>query len=201
MAAAVISRALPRTTYHSTFPLRRPNASCTRAGGVLLSCSWLRCGGDRIGTAGCKKRSSPRGRSREVVLYKEQDFVEETDRITDGEGVNVVYDPGGQDNFDRGLDVLRPRGYMVLFGASSGPVEPIDPQVLNQKGGLYLTRPALAQYSANREELYGAREPLLLIGQNNSTSHRGTYEPQTSSSPPRSRRPQTTGKLLFILRM
>jgi NADPH2:quinone reductase len=81
------------------------------------------------------------------------DFAEEVDRLTGGAGVDVVYDGVGKDTFDRGLDCLRPRGWMVLYGASSGPVAPLDPQVLNAKGSLYLTRPSLAHYVANPEEL------------------------------------------------
>ena len=77
----------------------------------------------------------------EAILYRERDFVEETRALTDGKGVHVVYDSVGQATFLKGLDVLVPRGMMVLFGASSGPVPPFDPQVLNQKGSLFLTRP------------------------------------------------------------
>ncbi len=73
--------------------------------------------------------------------------------LTKGEGVHVVYDGVGKSTFMGGLDCLRPRGMMVLFGQASGAVEPIDPQILNQKGSLFLTRPSLGHYVANREEL------------------------------------------------
>ena len=89
----------------------------------------------------------------EVILYRDLDFEAEVGRLTDGQGVEVVYDAVGRETFLKGLNVLKPRGYMVLYGASSGPVEPVDPQLLNQKGGLFLTRPSLAQYAATREEL------------------------------------------------
>ncbi len=89
----------------------------------------------------------------EVILYTQQDFVAETQRITDGKGVHVVYDGVGQATFHKGLDCLRPRGLMALYGAASGAVAPFDPQILNSKGSLFLTRPTLGDYVATREEL------------------------------------------------
>ena len=89
----------------------------------------------------------------EVILYTEQDFEAEVKRLTNGRGVHAVYDSVGRDTFHKGLDCLRPRGMMVLYGQSSGPVEPIDPQLLNQKGSLFLTRPSLGHYAASREEI------------------------------------------------
>ena len=89
----------------------------------------------------------------EVILYTKQDFRDETRRITGGLGVQVVYDSVGQSTFDRSLDCLSPRGTLVLFGQSSGPVPPFNPALLAQKGSLFLTRPTLANYTATREEL------------------------------------------------
>jgi NADPH2:quinone reductase len=89
----------------------------------------------------------------EVILYTEEDFETETKRLTDDRGVDVVYDSVGQATFDKSLNCLRPRGYMVLYGAASGAVEPMDPQILNRKGSLFLTRPSISHYMANREEL------------------------------------------------
>jgi NADPH2:quinone reductase len=89
----------------------------------------------------------------EVIRYTEVDLVSEVRRLTDGRGVDVVYDGVGRSTFDAGLDCLVPRGMMVLFGASSGPVPPLDPQVLNRKGSLFLTRPTLGDYVATRDEL------------------------------------------------
>jgi NADPH2:quinone reductase len=89
----------------------------------------------------------------DVILYTEQDFAAETQRLTDGRGVSVVYDSVGRDTFERGLQCLRPRGFMVLYGQSSGAVPPFDPQVLNARGSLYLTRPSLGHYTATRAEL------------------------------------------------
>ena len=89
----------------------------------------------------------------EVILYAERDFAEETMALTDGRGVDVVYDSVGKTTFAKSLDVLRPLGYLILFGQSSGPVDPIDPSILNVKGSLFLTRPTMAHYIQTREAL------------------------------------------------
>ena len=192
---------------HSTFPLQEGQTALVHAsaGGVgllLVQLAKMR-GATVIGTAGTEEKAqlAREAGADEVILYTEQDFVEETGRITDGEGVHVVYDSVGKDTFDGGLDVLRPRGYMVLFGASSGPVDPVDPQILNQKGGLFLTRPSLAQYTANREELLWRAESLLSwIGQNNlSVRIGGTYELSDVEQAHRDLEGRkTTGKLLLV---
>ena len=88
-----------------------------------------------------------------VINYTETDFEEEVKKLVGDKKLPVVYDSVGQTTFDRSLNCLRPRGYMVLFGASSGPVPPFDPQILNRKGSLYLTRPTMGHYIATREEL------------------------------------------------
>ena len=89
----------------------------------------------------------------ETILYTRQDFVTEVKRITGGVGVQVIYDSVGETTFLKGLDCLAPRGMMVLFGQSSGPVQPIDPQLLSQKGSLFLTRPTLHSYVATPADL------------------------------------------------
>jgi NADPH:quinone reductase len=89
----------------------------------------------------------------EVILYSQVDFESEVKRLTGGQGLEVIYDGVGQATFAKGLNLLKPRGYMVLFGQASGRVEPIDPQTLNQKGSLFLTRPSLNHYLLNRDEL------------------------------------------------
>ena len=96
-----------------------------------------------------------------VILYTESDFREEVERITEGRGCTVVYDSVGRDTFMDGLRCLRPRGHMVLFGQSSGPVEPLDPGVLAREGSLFLTRPSLAHYAADREEVEWRAGELL----------------------------------------
>src|ERR671921_40253 len=192
---------------HSTFPLQEGQTALVHAaaGGVgllLVQMAKMR-GATVIGTAGNeeKARLAKGAGADEVIVYTEQDFVEETRRITGGEGVHVVYDSVGKDTFGGGLDVLKPRGYMVLFGASSGPVDPVDPQILNQKGGLFLTRPSLAQYTATSEELLWRAESLFSwIGQNNlSVRIGGTYELSDVEQAHRDLEGRkTTGKLLLV---
>ena len=192
---------------HSTFPLQEGHTALVHAsaGGVgLLLCQMAKMRGARvIGTVGTEEKAAlaKEAGADEVILYREEDFVEETRRLTDGEGVDVVYDAVGRDTFDGGLDVLRPRGYMVLYGGSSGQVPPIDPQVLNQKGGLFLTRPALAQYTATREELVWRAESLLSwIGQGNlDVRIGGTYALEDAAEAHRDLEARkTTGKLLLV---
>jgi NADPH2:quinone reductase len=192
---------------HSTFPLQEGQVALIHAaaGGVgllLVQLAKLR-GATVIGTTGTEEKAklAREAGADEVILYTEQDFVEEANRITGGEGVHVVYDSVGKGTFDGGLDVLRPRGYMVLFGASSGPVPPFDPQTLNQKGGLFLTRPALAQYTATREELLWRAESIFSwIGQNNlNVRIGGTYSLEDVQQAHRDLEGRkTTGKLLLI---
>jgi NADPH2:quinone reductase len=108
-----------------------------------------------IGTVGteAKAKLAREAGADEVIIYTQRDFEPEVKRITAGKGVQVVYDSVGKDTFDRGLNCLTPRGYLVLYGQSSGPVAPIDPQVLNARGSLFLTRPHLSHYVATRDEL------------------------------------------------
>jgi len=96
-----------------------------------------------------------------VIRYTEQDFEAEVRRITHGAGVQVVYDSVGRVTFEKSLNCLARRGMLVLFGQSSGPVPPFDPQILNQKGSLFLTRPSLAHYTATREELLSRAGEVL----------------------------------------
>jgi NADPH2:quinone reductase len=127
------------------------------AGGVgLLLCQIARRhGAFVIGTVSTEEKSAlaREAGANETILYTKQDFVAEVKRITGGAGVQVVYDSVGATTFLKGLDCLAPRGLMALFGQSSGPVQPIDPQILNQKGSLFLTRPTLANYVATPADL------------------------------------------------
>jgi NADPH2:quinone reductase len=97
----------------------------------------------------------------ECILYTQVDFEGEVKRLTGNAGVDVVYDSVGKDTFEKSLNCLRRRGYLVLYGQSSGPVPPIDPQTLNAKGSLYLTRPFLAHYTADRAELTSRVEDVF----------------------------------------
>jgi len=127
------------------------------AGGVGLLMTQIahRSGARIIGTTSSDEKAAlaREAGADEIVLYTKEDFQQAARRITGGAGVSVVYDSVGKTTFDKSLDSLRPRGYMVLYGASSGAVPPLDPQVLNRKGSLYLTRPTLGNYISTREEL------------------------------------------------
>jgi NADPH2:quinone reductase len=152
---------------HSTYELSSSDTCLVHAaaGGTgLLLCQMARRARTRvIGTVSTEQKA---GLAREagaddVILYTSQDFVAETRRLTGGVGVQVVYDSVGKTTFLGSLDCLARRGTMVLFGQSSGPVDPIDPQLLNQKGSLFLTRPSLPHYVANRAELLERANAIL----------------------------------------
>lgn len=144
---------------HDTYPIQSGDTALIHAaaGGVgLLLVQLAKLRGARvIGTVstGEKELLAREAGADEIIRYTERDFEDEVRRLTDGRGVDVVYDSVGRDTFYKSLNCLRPRGYMVLFGQSSGAVEPIDPQILNQKGGLFLTRPALHHYNHDRAEV------------------------------------------------
>jgi NADPH:quinone reductase len=167
-AAAVMLQGL--TAHYlatSTFPLTK-GVWClvhAAAGGVgLLLCQIARARGARvIGTVstGAKAALATSAGAEEVVVYTRQDFVSEVRRVTNGRGVSVVYDSVGKTTFEGSLDCLAPRGVLVLFGQSSGPVPPFDPQVLNSKGSLFLTRPTMKHYLATRDELRSRTEDLF----------------------------------------
>jgi NADPH2:quinone reductase len=97
----------------------------------------------------------------DVIVYSETDFETAVKELTRGKGVNVIYDGVGQATFLKGLNCLKPRGMMVLYGAASGPVDPIDPQLLNQKGSIFLTRPSLAHYTASSDEIQARADDLF----------------------------------------
>ena len=143
----------------STYSLKAGDTALVHAaaGGVgLLLCQIAKLRGAKvIGTVSTEDKAAlARGAGADhVILYTQQDFVAETRRLTDNRGVEVVYDSVGRTTFDQSLSCLAPRGLLALFGQSSGAVPPFNPQVLNQKGSLYLTRPTLAHYVATRAEL------------------------------------------------
>ncbi|MDQ4076465.1 MAG: quinone oxidoreductase [Chloroflexota bacterium] len=144
---------------HSTYPLKEGDTALVHAaaGGVghLLVQMAKQRGARVIGTVSTeeKDRLAREAGADEVIRYTEVDFEEETKRLTAGQGVEVVYDSVGQSTFQQSLRSLKPRGYLVLYGQSSGAVPPLDPQVLNRLGSLFLTRPSLGHYVAAREEL------------------------------------------------
>jgi NADPH:quinone reductase len=143
----------------SAYPLKAGGTALVHAGaggvGLLLVQMARRRGARVIATVSTREKADlvKGAGADEVILYTEQDFLPRVRSFTDGHGVDVVYESVGRDTFDRSLDCLKRRGYLVLFGQSSGPVPPLDPQVLNAKGSLYLTRPSLGDYMATRDEL------------------------------------------------
>lgn len=143
----------------STFPLAKEHtclvhAAAGGAGGMIVQMAH-RAGARVIGTVSTPAKADVARRhgADEVILYTEQDFEAEVKRLTGGRGVDVVYDSVGKSTFDGSLGSLRPRGMLVLFGQSSGPVPPFDPATLNTKGSLFLTRPSLAHYLQTRDEV------------------------------------------------
>lgn len=135
------------------------------AGGVgLIACQWAKhLGATVIGTVGsAAKADLARAHGCDhPIVYTKENFVARVKELTHGKGVAVVYDSVGRDTFMQSLDCLRPRGLMVFFGQSSGPVEPFDPGLLAAKGSLFLTRPSLAAYTATRDELVDATRELF----------------------------------------
>lgn len=143
----------------STYPIQAGNtvlihAAAGGVGQLLVQIAKIR-GARVIATVSTeeKARIAKECGADEVILYSRDDFEQITRNLTDGKGVEVVYDGVGKATFTKGLNCLKPRGYMVLFGQASGVVEPVDPQVLNQKGSLFLTRPTIAHYTLSREEV------------------------------------------------
>ena len=144
---------------HSTFPLKPGDTVLVHAaaggvGSVITQVARI-LGARVIATAGTEAKGelARQTGAHDVIIYSTQDFEAEVRRLTDGRGVDVVYDSVGKDTFDKSLNCLRPRGLLALFGFSSGLVPPFDPATLGTKGSLFLTRPGLNQYMATREEL------------------------------------------------
>jgi NADPH2:quinone reductase len=166
-AAVMLQGMTAHYLIRSTIPLR-PGQTClvhAAAGGVgLLLCQMAKRAGARvIGTVSTEQKAAlaREAGADEVILYTEQDFEAEARRMTGGRGVDVVYDSVGKTTFDKSLAALAPRGMLALFGQSSGPVAPFDPQVLNARGSLFLTRPTLAHYVATRDELVARATEVL----------------------------------------
>jgi NADPH2:quinone reductase len=158
-AAAMLQGMTAHYLTHSTFPLKKGQTALVHAaagGAGLLIVQFAKLLGARvIGTmsTSAKAQKAREAGADETILYTEQDFETEVKRLTDNKGVDVVYDSVGATTFQKSLNVIRPRGMMVTFGQSSGPVGNFDPLVLSQKGSLYLTRPTLAAYIQTKDEL------------------------------------------------
>jgi NADPH2:quinone reductase len=158
-AAAMLQGMTAQYLSHDTYPLKRGETALVHAAaggvGLLLVQMAHNIGARVIATVSTDEKAKlARGAGAdEVILYTQTDFEAETKRLTGGKGVDVVYDSVGKTTFEKGLNVLRPRGMMVLFGGSSGAAPPFDPIILTQKGSLFLTRPSLGNYISTREEL------------------------------------------------
>lgn len=166
-AAAMLQGMTAHYLCHDTFQLQRGQTALVHAAaggvGLLLVQMAHSLGARVIGTVSTEEKARlARGAGAdEIILYTQTDFEAETKRLTGGQGIDVVYDSVGKTTFEKGLNLLRPRGMMVLYGGSSGPVPPFDPITLTQKGSLFLTRPSLQHYITAREELVARAEAVL----------------------------------------
>src|SRR5437016_9821301 len=166
-AAAMLQGMTAHYLVHSCYPLKKGETALIHAAaggmGLLLVRLAKDIGARVIGTAGSaeKAKLARAAGADEVILYNEQDFEAETKRLTNGKGVQVVYDGVGKTTFEKGFDCLALRGMMVCYGQASGPVAPFDPQVLNTKGSLFVTRPTLAHYVATRKDLVARADEVL----------------------------------------
>jgi NADPH2:quinone reductase len=159
-AAAVMLQGLTaHYLAYSTYPLQAGETILIHAAaggvGLLLVQVAKNLGATVIGTVSTEEKAqlARDAGADHIIRYTEVDFEAETNRLTNGRGVHVVYESVGKTTFDKSLNVLQPRGYLVLFGQSSGPVPPFDLGILNTKGSLFVTRPSLGHYIADREEL------------------------------------------------
>lgn len=206
-AAAMLQGMTAHYLTHSTYPLKRGETALIHAaaGGVgLLLVQMAKMIGARvIGTAGTEEKAqlARDAGADEMIVYTTHDFEDETKRLTGGKGVDVIYDGVGKTTFDKDLNLLRRRGYLVLFGGSSGAVPPFDLITLSRKGSLFITRPTLVDYVATREELeQRAGDVLGWIAEGKLKIHIGHQYPladaQQAHRDLEARR--TTGKLLLL---
>jgi len=166
-AAAMLQGMTAHYLSHDTFPLKKGQTALVHAAaggvGLLLVQMAHHIGARAIGTVSTEEKAklAREAGADDVILYTQTDFEAETKRLTGGKGLDVVYDSVGKATFDKGFNVLRPRGMMVLFGGSSGPVSAVDPLMLSQKGSLFLTRPSLTHYIITTEELQARAGAVL----------------------------------------
>ncbi|ETX00353.1 MAG: quinone oxidoreductase [Candidatus Entotheonella factor] len=158
-AAAMLQGMTAHYLAYTTYPLQAGDTCLVHAAaggvGLLLVQMAKQCGARVIGTVSTEEKAAlaREAGADEMILYTQQDFEAEVKRLTDGRGVQVIYDSVAKDTFDKGLNCLAPLGYMVLYGQSSGPIPPFNPAILNEKGSLFLTRPSLFHYIADRASL------------------------------------------------
>jgi len=206
-AAAMVQGMTAHYLACTTYPLKAGDTCLVHAaaGGVgLLLCQIASRRGARvIGTVSTREKAALArdAGARDVILYTEQDFEAEAKRLTNGLGLQVVYDSVGKTTFEKGLNCLARRGMMVLYGQSSGPVGSFDPQVQNQKGSLFLTRPTIAHYIATRAELVARAGEVLAWVKSGTLKLRIEHEFSLAEAAEAHRALEarkTTGKLLLI---
>jgi NADPH:quinone reductase len=206
-AAAMLQGLTAHYLACSTYPLKSGDTCLVHAaaGGVgLLLCQIAKMRGARvIGTVSTedKAKLAREAGASDVILYTKQDFEAEVKRLTDGKGLQVVYDSVGQTTFDKGFNCLAPRGMMALYGQSSGPIGPFDLQVLNAKGSLFVTRPSLNHHIITRAELLQRSEELLGWIRDGKLKLRTEYEFPLKDAADAHRALEarkTTGKVLLI---
>ena len=169
-AAAMLQGMTAHYLLYSAYKLQSGETALVHAAaggvGLLLVQMAKKIGGRVIATVGTDEKAqlAREAGADDIIVYTERDFETETRELTGGKGVHVVYDGVGKDTFEKDLNVLRPRGYLVLFGGASGAVPPFDLIKLSQKGSLYVTRPTLAHYTATRDELeWRANDVMQMI--------------------------------------
>jgi len=166
-AAAMLQGMTAQYLTHTTYPLKKGEIALIHAAaggvGLLLVQMSKNLGARVIATVSTEEKAklAREAGADDIIFYTTQDFEVETKRLTDGKGVHVIYDGVGKTTFDQDLNVLRPRGYLVLFGASSGPVPPFDLAKLAVKGSLFVTRPTLVHHIASHEELQQRASDVL----------------------------------------
>jgi NADPH2:quinone reductase len=206
-AAAMLQGMTAHYLSHSTFPLRHGETVLIHAAaggvGLLLTQMTKRIGARVIGTVSTEAKASlaREAGADQVIFYNKEDFEAAVKKITGGRGVDVVYDSVGKTTFEKGLNCLRRRGMLVLYGQSSGPVPPFDLNVLNGKGSLYVTRPSLGHYVGTRDELeWRANDVLGWIAEGKLKIRiERTYPLKDAAEAHRALEGrQTTGKVLLI---
>ncbi len=206
-AAAMLQGMTAHYLCHDSYPLKRGETALVHAAaggvGLLLTQMAHNLGARVIGTVSTQEKAklARQAGADEVILYTKSDFESETKRLTGVKGVDVVYDSVGKDTFEKGLNVLRPRGYMVLFGGSSGAVAAFDPIILTQKGSLFLTRPSLPNYVTTTEELRKRAEAVYsMIGEGKLKLRIGHTYPLSEAAKAHVELEgrKTTGKLLLL---
>jgi len=206
-AAAMLQGMTAHYLTHSTYKLQAGDTALVHAAaggvGLLLVQMAKRISARVIATAGTTEKAelARQAGADECIVYTEADFESETQRLTDRKGVDVVYDGVGKATFDKDLNVLKPRGYLVLFGGASGAVPPFDLIKLSQKGSLYITRPTLGHYTATREELeWRANDVLQWVksGELSLRIHKKYSLREAAQAHRDLEGRKTTGKLLLI---